>query len=442
MDARRETPEKPSDLAAVSDQDLLAQFRSAHSPAVFNRIVERHGPMVLRTAFRLVGNWHDAEDVTQAVFLVLAQRVGSVNSTLGGWLHKVTRDVSIQMLRARARRARREEDAVRQKALSPASEGHLREELDLVLVQLPDRLREAVVLRYLEGHGQEEAARMAGCDKGTLSRRCTQGLSRLGSLLSRRGVVVAPAMLAGFLTNQATAAVPATTLSALQTIGVGRAVASAQAALLAKGTLHAMFWAKLKLCAAVVATVAAVGVAAPLVVSSASPAKVDPAKTPRQVLFRLDFEDGKLPAICTGGKVVDSLARPGNRFCLEGDFSIGRGRVFLQNEPALFNYSEDLALVFDLWADAQVRTVDLHFWNRTQQASQGAGPLYVPSERWVEGIVVRIADFKAGPSGPKPGDAIVNLGITAGQVGGKLYVDNLEIVRAADLPSSPLQLKK
>src|SRR5262249_28294718 len=157
-------------------------------------------------------NWHDAEDVTQAVFLVLAQRAGSVKSTLGGWLHKVTRDVSLQMLRARARRVRREENAVRQKATpGPATEGNLREELDLVLVQLPERLREAVVLRYLEGHGQEEAARMAGCDKGTLSRRCTQGLSRLGSLLSRRGVVVAPAVLTSFLANQGAASVPAAT---------------------------------------------------------------------------------------------------------------------------------------------------------------------------------------------------------------------------------------
>jgi len=431
MAARRQMPDNQTSLAEVSDQDLLAQYRATHAPAVFNRIVERHGPMVLRTAFRLVGNWHDAEDVTQAVFLVLAERAGSVKNTLGGWLHKVTRDVSIQMLRARARRARREEDAVRQKAIpSPAGEGSLREELDLVLVELPERLREALVLRYLEGHGQEEAARMAGCDKGTLSRRCAQGLSRLGSLLSRRGVVVAPAVLAGFLTSQASASVPAATLSALQGMAVGGVAVSAQATLLAKGTLHALFWAKVKLCAAAVAIVAAVGVAAPLVVSSA-PAKGDAARTPGQLLFRFDFEDGKLPALFGAGKVVAGPPRPGNRFCLEGAAVAAKGQVFLQNEQGLFTHSDDLALVFDLWVDARVSTVDLHFWNRTQQASQGIEPLRVSGERWIEGIVVPIADFRSGAngSGPKAGDVIVSLAIQTGQAGGKLYVDNVELVR-------------
>jgi RNA polymerase sigma factor (sigma-70 family) len=429
MAARSEMDNQTS-LAEISDQELVAQYQAARSPVVFGRIVERHGPMVLRTAFRVVGNWHDAEDVTQAVFLVLAQRAGSVKSGLGGWLHKVTRDVSIQMLRARARRLHREESAVRQKSTqSPATESNLREELDLVLVQLPERLREAVVLRYLEGYGQEEAARMAGCDKGTLSRRCTQGLSRLGSLLSRRGVVVAPAVLTGFLTNQATASVPAGTLGILQGIGVG-GVGSVQAAVLAKGALHAMFWAKLKLCVTTLAIVTAVGVATPLVVTSATPAKVAAEK---QVLFRFDFEDGKLPALFTAGKVIEGPSRAGNRFCLEGIVGT-KGQVFLQREPALFTYSEDLALVFDVWVDARVSTLDLHFWNRTQQASQGIEPLRIPSEQWVEGIVVPIGKFGANGSSPKPGDAIVSLAIQTGQAGGKLYVDNLELVR---MPSQP-----
>jgi RNA polymerase sigma factor (sigma-70 family) len=432
MAARSEMPDNQSSLADISDQDLLARYHAARSPAVFSRIVERHGSMVLRTAFRLVGNWHDAEDVTQAVFLVLAQQAGLVKSTLGGWLHKVTRDVSIQMLRARARRARREESAVRQKATDgPAAESNLREELDLVLVQLPERLREAVVLRYLEGYGQEEAARMAGCDKGTLSRRCTQGLSRLGSLLSRRGVLVAPAVLTSFLANQAAASMPAATLSALQGIGIGGAVASTQAAMLAKGALHAMFWAKLKLCTAMVAIVAAVGVAAPLVVTSATPAKVE--EKPNQVLFRFDFEDGKLPALFSAGNVVQGPPRTGNRFCIESVLG-PKGHVFLQREPALFTYTEDLALVFDVWVDARVSTLDLHFWNRTQQASQGVEPLRIPSERWVEGVVVPIANFRSGGNGPRSGDAIVSLAIQTGQVNGKLYIDNLELVRRPGPP--------
>src|SRR5262245_15001911 len=115
MDVRKDSPEQPMRLAELSDQTLLAEYAAGRAPEVFRRIVDRHGPLVLRTAMRLVGSWHDAEDVAQAVFVVLDQRAGSVNSSLAGWLHKVTRDVSLQLLREKARRARREEAAVKNK---------------------------------------------------------------------------------------------------------------------------------------------------------------------------------------------------------------------------------------------------------------------------------------------------------------------------------------
>jgi hypothetical protein len=255
---------------------------------------------------------------------------------------------------------------------------------------------------------------------------------------------VTPAVLACFLVGQASASVPATALSSLYGIGAATAAASVQAAYLAQGTLHAMFWAKIKLCAAVVAvaSVATAGVAIPLVASSSPAARVEPA---RQVLLRLDFEDGKLPPFCRLGRVVKGPERPGNRFCLEGQPPPGAtNRMFLEKEEGLFNYSDDLALVFDIWVDAQVATVDFNMWDRTQQAAYGAEPLRLPREQWVERVVVRFADFRYGPDKvrPRSGDSIVNLSIQAGQLGGAIYVDNLEIVRAADLPSSLGQTKK
>jgi RNA polymerase sigma factor (sigma-70 family) len=447
MDARRDVADKPTDparsLTDPSDQELVAEYAATRSPALFNRIVERHGPMVLQTSLRLVGNWHDAEDVTQAVFLLLAQRAGSVKSTLGGWLHKVARDVAIEVLRARASRARREEEAVRRQAMpDPATERELREELDVALVRLPDRVREAVVLRYLEGRGQEEAARITGCDNGTLSRRCTQGLNRLGAMLGRRGAPVAPAVLVGFLSNQAAGStMPAATLTALQGIGAGGAVASAQAAVLAKSAAQAMFWAKAKLCAAVlgVASVATAGVVTPLVLSKSHAPVTSAPSSPRDVLLRLDFEDGKLPALCTTGKVVKGPERAGNRFCLEGAPDPGHGHlVTLSKDDALAAYSDDLCLVFDIYVDASVATVDMNLWNRTRQLDHGIEPLSFPRERWVEGVVVPFADFKNGPArtGLKPGDAIINLRIHAGQPGGVIWIDNLEIVRSPALRSS------
>jgi RNA polymerase sigma factor (sigma-70 family) len=442
MDARRASPQPTAKsqpaLAEMSDQQLAAEYVALRSPDVFGRIVQRHGPMVMHTAYRLVGNWHDAEDVAQAVFLVLGQRIGSVKSTLVGWLHKVTRDVSLQMLRARARRLRREADAVRSRTTPPpATENELREELDRVLLQLPDRMREAVVLRYLEGHGQEESARMAGCDKGTLSRRCAEGLKRLASLLSGRGVAVAPSVLTAFLVKQSAGSLPAATLGVLQSIGAGGVVASSQAAVLAQGALNAMFWAKAKLYALVLAMTTAVGAGAvaPLLLSSDQ--TVAP---PRPAVLRFDFEDGQRPPVCTRGRVVPGPARAGNRFCLEGGpfpEPGGIGRVFLEKDGGLFTYADDLVLVFDLWVDAKVSTVDLHLWNPTQQASQGVEPLRPAREQWIRGLALPFSSFKAGNVGPRPGDVIGSLSIQVGQAGGTLYVDNLEIVRESDRRRSP-----
>jgi RNA polymerase sigma factor (sigma-70 family) len=416
-------------LSEIADQDLLADYASTRSPAVFAQLVERHGPMVLHVALRLLGNWHDAEEVSQAVFLVLAQRAAAVNSSLAGWLHKVARDVSLQMLRAGARRSRREADAVRRNAKpDAASEAQLREELDVALMKLPDRLREAVVLRYLEGRDQEEAARLAGCDKGTLSRRCTRGLSQLATCLTRRGAMVTPAVLTAFLVNQSAASVPAATLTALQCVGAG--AASASAAALAKGAINTMFWAKAKLLAAVigVATVVGAGAVAPLVLS---PAPMSKAET----VLRLDFEDGMQPTVCTSGQVVPGPARSGNRFCLEGEAidGVGRGKIFLEKPSGLLTFSDDLVLVFDLWADARVSSVDFHFWNQTQQASQGCQPIRVAREQWVPRVVVRLADFRSGNDSPKAGDLIANLAIQAGQPDGALWIDNLELIRSAEL---------
>jgi RNA polymerase sigma factor (sigma-70 family) len=447
MDARRgsleQTAKPQSALADMSDQQLVAEYVALRAPGAFGCIVQRHGPMVMHTSYRLVGNWHDAEDVAQAVFLVLGQRAGSVKCTLAGWLHKVTRDVSLQLLRARARRSRREANAVRSNTTpSPATENELREELDRVLLQLPDRMREAVVLRYLEGHGQEESARLAGCDKGTLSRRCTEGLKRLQSLLSRRSVAVAPAMLPVFLMKQSAGSLPAATLGVLQGIGAGGVVASTQASILAQGALNAMFWAKAKLYAMMFAVTTAVGAGtvAPLLLSSSQ--TVAP---PKPALLRFDFEDGQLPPVCTAGKVVPGPARPDNRFSLEGSPGpgpAGIGKVFLEKDGGLFTYADDLVLVFDLWVDAKVSTVDLHLWNPTLQASQGVEPLRPAREQWVRGVAIPFSSFKAGNVGPRPGDVIGNLSIQVGQAGGTLYVDNLEVVHSAEARPLPKELKK
>src|SRR5262245_42786155 len=178
------------------DEALLRDYAAARSAEAFAEIVRRHRPMVFRTCFRLLSNLHDAEDATQQVFLIIAQRPGMVRRSVVGCLHELARAAAAEMRRSRERRSRREEVVARMNAIfarlqassSPAQARELQEELDAALAQLPDDFRQAVILRYLEGRSQQEAACLAGCSQGAIGWRSMKGLHRLRAILERRGV--------------------------------------------------------------------------------------------------------------------------------------------------------------------------------------------------------------------------------------------------------------
>ncbi len=96
-----------------SDAELLARFAASGDEAAFAEIAERHGAMVYRVCLRLTRDPHEAEDAAQGVFMVLARRARSLKrgKDLAGWLHGVARNAAHWSVRARARRARRKEEA-------------------------------------------------------------------------------------------------------------------------------------------------------------------------------------------------------------------------------------------------------------------------------------------------------------------------------------------
>jgi len=260
----------------LSDAELLAQYRAARSSDVFARIVERHGPLVLRTCLRRLDNLHDAEDAAQDAFKALAQQADAIRGSLGAWLHGVAQHAANHLLRARVRRARREEAAASMRAASPQAlceQAEWRDELDAALSQLPEPLREAVILRYLEGRKFDEAARLAGCPLTTLSRRASEGIHRLRSILARRGLAFSTTALAGMLAQEAMqSAAFAQALVGLHAWALGATLHAAQPAV-AGAAANAVGWAKAKVYAATLAvTAAAAGASAPFVLPDAAPA--------------------------------------------------------------------------------------------------------------------------------------------------------------------------
>lgn len=264
----------------LTDGDLVARYAASHSAEDFAEIVARHGSMVLRTCQRLCGNLSDAEDAAQAAFLVVAQKAGSVRDKLAGWLHKVARDCAGQLVRERVRRARREEESARMKRPPRKNLAELREELDAALVRLPERLREAVVLRYLEGRPGDEAARLAGCNEATLRWRAMKGLEQLRALLGRRGAGVTTSAVVLLLSEEAAAAAASAKLTAwAATVAAGTEV-TGWPATLAKSMISASYWAPAKAAAVTLAAATALaGLTIPWILRDNQPPATPPAIT-------------------------------------------------------------------------------------------------------------------------------------------------------------------
>jgi RNA polymerase sigma factor (sigma-70 family) len=198
--------------AAAPDDQILGDYLARHDEAAFAALVGRHGPMVLNVCRRVLRDAQAAEDVFQATFLVLAQRAVAIRrrASLASWLHGVAYRLAVRARRQRARRPRPAGDF--STYAGPAtSEGLAWQEmlalLDEELRRLAERYRAPLVLCYLEGRTQDEAARALGWSLGTLRRRLEQGRELLQVRLRARGVTLSAA-LTGLLAA-GTASVPA-----------------------------------------------------------------------------------------------------------------------------------------------------------------------------------------------------------------------------------------
>jgi RNA polymerase sigma factor (sigma-70 family) len=201
---------------ATADDELLAQFLDERDERAFAALMERHAGMVLGVCRRVLRNAHDAEDACQAVFLVLARRAPSIckSGSLASWLHGVAWRVAHKLRTSLARRHGRERAAAAPAASGTSAEPDisLREVQRLVdeeLNRLPARYKGPLVLCYLEGKTQDEAARELGCTLGSLRGKLERGREMLRARLLRRGVASASALALGaLLPSLASAAAP------------------------------------------------------------------------------------------------------------------------------------------------------------------------------------------------------------------------------------------
>ncbi|MBX9623537.1 MAG: sigma-70 family RNA polymerase sigma factor [Gemmataceae bacterium] len=190
------------------DGDLVAAFVGHADGPAFAALVRRHGPMVYRVCLRVAGNAHDAEDAAQAAFLALARHARSIRrrQSVAAWLHGVAVRVARKARDRSIRQHRREQAAARPERVAAAdpSWAEVRGVLDDELARLPDRLRQPLVLCYLQGRTRDEAAKALGWSPATLGRRLEAARDALGRRLRARGVAGAAALPAVLVSDAAT----------------------------------------------------------------------------------------------------------------------------------------------------------------------------------------------------------------------------------------------
>jgi RNA polymerase sigma factor (sigma-70 family) len=210
--------------APLSDGELLQQFVAQRDESAFEALVRRHGPMVLRVCRKHLPNQEDAEDAFQATFIVLVRKAGSVaHESLASWLYGVACRIAMKTRTTAGRRGSHEHQAGQQAAAAhhPSEDslpGDHEEQRSLIaeeLQHLPAKYREPLVLCYLQGKTNQEAAIQLGWPMGTVATRLSHARDLLRQRLTKRGLTLSSAALAGLsLEGTLVAALPSALVTA------------------------------------------------------------------------------------------------------------------------------------------------------------------------------------------------------------------------------------
>ncbi|MFD7614461.1 RNA polymerase sigma factor SigE [Streptomyces sp. NPDC059828] len=168
---------------------------TAWTPPTWEDIVSTHSGRVYRLAYRLTGNQHDAEDLTQEVFVRVFRSLSTYTpGTFEGWLHRITTNLFLDMVRRKQRirfDALGDDAAERLPSREPSPQQvfhdtHFDADVQQALDTLAPEFRAAVVLCDIEGLSYEEIAATLGVKLGTVRSRIHRGRSHLRKALQHR----------------------------------------------------------------------------------------------------------------------------------------------------------------------------------------------------------------------------------------------------------------
>src|SRR5213594_3899137 len=201
----------------MEDLQLLREYAEQRSERAFTELVNRHIDFVYSTALRVVNESQLAEDVTQMVFIKLAQKAASLRegTVVTGWLYRTTQFVAQTAQRSEYRRRKRESLAMESIELYNNTESVWKEVAPLLeeaMAQLRQVDQDAVLLRFFSGKSLREVGQALGISDDAAQKRVDRALEKMRAYFANHGVVASVAAIA-----------PAISAHAVQTAPVGLA---------------------------------------------------------------------------------------------------------------------------------------------------------------------------------------------------------------------------
>jgi RNA polymerase sigma factor (sigma-70 family) len=239
-------------MTDVTDIDLLQDYARQGSEQAFAELVRRHIGLVHSAALRRTGGAAQAEEITQAVFIILARKAASLRpgTVLEGWLYETTRLTAASFLRGERRRMFREQEAFMQSTLTETLDEsawtRLAPLLEEAMACLGPKDRDAVVLRFFKEKRLSEVATAMRVSEAAAQSRVTRALGKLHRFLSKRGVALTVSALASAMAANSVQAAPVALAQTVGAMAFGKAAVPASTLGLVKGTLGLMVWMRAK----------------------------------------------------------------------------------------------------------------------------------------------------------------------------------------------------
>ena len=262
----------------ANDMDLVREFACDHSEAAFTELVRRHVNLVYSIARRCTDTDGDAQDVTQAVFVILARKAAGLRArtVLTGWLYETTRYTAACVQRTNARRHAREQEAYMQSTLADTDTAdawtRLAPHLEAGMSQLGERDRTLLALRFYENKSGPEAAALLGIQEAAAHKRTARALEKLRKFFTQRGVALSAAAIAGAVAANSVQAAPVGLALKISVMAAKGMAATTSITTIVKGTLKLMTYSKLKMAAGVGVAVLLAGGTISMIVAQAQDA--------------------------------------------------------------------------------------------------------------------------------------------------------------------------